>query len=417
MADPYSMTVNELAGKLLSEEHADILRGAVRMILAELMECEVTEAAGAAPYERSPERQTQRNGYRPRTFQTRVGTLELAIPRLRQGSYFPSFLEPRRRSEQALVAVVCEAYVNGVSTRKVERLLEQMGVESLSRSSVSRLCRVLDEQVRIFRERPLEGRYPYLWLDATVERVRAEGSVRHKALVVAYGVHESGRREVLGIDVGEAESESFWREFLRSLVARGLSGIRLCISDAHQGLHNAIVRVLGCPWQRCTVHFSKDMRGHVSRPQQQMVSAALRQIFQADDGEQAHLLLADVATRLRPVAPKVAAFLEEAEEELLAFTRFPREHWPKLRSTNPLERVNREIARRSDVVGIYPNDASLIRLAGALLLEQNDEWLVGRRYLSLESTAKVLENSDTGEAEEQPVLVGNLKKEVVLVHS
>jgi putative transposase len=416
MADPYSMTVNDLAGKLLSDEHADVLREAVRMILVELMECEVTEAAGAGLYERSPDRQTQRNGYRPRTFQTRVGTLELAIPRLRQGTYFPSFLEARRRSEQALVAVVCEAYVNGVSTRKVERLVEQLGVESMSRSSVSRLCRTLDEQVRLFRERPLEGRYPYLWLDAKVERIREKGGIRHKALVVAYGVHESGRREVIGIDVGEAESEAFWREFLRSLVARGLSGVCLCVSDAHQGLKNAIAQVLGCPWQRCTVHFGKDMRGHVSRPKQQMVSAALGQIFRADDQGQARLLLGDVANRLRSVAPKVARFLEEAEEELLAFTAFPREHWPKLRSTNPLERINREIGRRSDVVGIYPNDGSLIRLAGALLLEQNDEWLVGRRYLSLESLAKLDAATDTGETEQQPRAVSNPKGEVVLVH-
>lgn len=415
MADPYSMTVSEAAGKLLAEEHADVLREAVRMILAELMECEVTEAAGAGPYERSSARLTQRNGYRSRTFQTRVGTLELAIPRLRQGSYFPSFLEPRRRSEQALVAVVCEAYVNGVSTRKVERLVEQLGVESMSRSTVSRLCRTLDDGVRLFRERPLEGRYPYLWLDAKMERVREKGGIRHKALVVAYGVHECGQREVIGIDVGEAESEAFWREFLRSLVARGLSGVRLCVSDAHQGLKNAIGRVLGCPWQRCTVHFGKDMRGHVSRVQQQMVSAALGQVFRADDRGQARFLLRDVADRLRTAAPKVTEFLEEAEEDLLAFTAFPREHWSKLRSTNPLERINREIGRRSDVVGIYPNDESLIRLAGALLVEQNDEWLVGRRYLSMESLAK-LDEVTTPVEPEQIGVAGNPNREVALVH-
>ena len=280
--------------------------------------------------------------------------------------------------------------MNGVSTRKVERLVAQLGIESMSRSTVSRLCRTLDEQVRIFRERPLEGRYPYLWLDAKVERVREPGGVRHKALVVAYAVHESGCREVIGIDVGEAETEAFWREFLRSLRARGLSGVQLCVSDAHEGLKTAIAKVLGAPWQRCTVHFLRDMLGHCGKAQQPLVSGAIRQIFAAEDAGEAGERLAGVAGVLAESAPKVARLLLAAEEELLAFMAFPAEHWPKLRSTNPLERVNREIGRRSDVVGIYPNDASLIRLAGALLLEQNDEWLVSRRYLSEESLQAVL---------------------------
>jgi len=389
MADTTSMTPAEAASKVLCSAHGDFLREAVHCVLRDLMESEVAEFAGASLHERSADRIAQRNGYRARTFDTRVGTLELEIPRLRRGSYFPSFLEPRRRSEQALVAVVAEAYVNGVSTRKVERLVEQLGIESMSRSTVSRLCRVLDEQVEIFRTRPLEGRYPYLWLDARVEKVREAGGVRRKALVVAYGVHESGRREILGTDVGEAESEAFWREFLRSLVARGLSGVLLCISDAHVGLKKAIAQVLGCPWQRCTVHFTRDMQGHVARSQQQMVAAAIRQVFQAEDLDQAHLVLADVVGRLRSAVPKVAGLLEDAEEELLAFMAFPAEHRSKLRSTNPLERINREIGRRSDVVGIYPNDASVIRLSGALLLEQTDEWLVSRRYLSAESLSKL----------------------------
>ena len=417
MADPYSMTLAEAAGKVLSTEHADVLREAVRLVLAELMEAEVAHAAGAGFYERSPERSTQRNGYRPRTFDTRVGTLELAIPRLRRGSYFPSFLEPRRRSEQALVAVVCEAYVNGVSTRKVERLVHQLGIDSMSRSTVSRLTKTLDEQVAIFRSRPLEGRYPYLWLDATLERVRESGEVRTKALVVAYGVHETGRQEVIGIDVGEAESEAFWREFVRSLVARGLTGVLLCVSDAHLGLKKAIAQVLGCPWQRCTVHFARDMRGHVAKASQRMVSAAVGQVFGAEEPEQARLVLADVVARLERSAPKVARLLEAAEEELLAHMRFPREHWTKLRSTNPLERINREIARRSDVVGIYPNDESVIRLAGALLLEQNDEWLVGRRYLSVESLAKLYDTVETDAPEEHPAIVIAERGEVVLARA
>ncbi len=265
--------------------------------------------------------------------------------------------------------------------------MAQLGIEAMSRSTVSRLCRTLDEQVRIFRTRPLEGRYPYLWLDAKVERVRDAGGVRHKALVVAYGVHESGRREVIGIDVGEAESEAFWREFLRALVARGLDGVLLAVSDAHEGLKRAIAQVLGCPWQRCTVHFLRDMLGHCGRAQQPLVAGAIRQIFAAETLEEARARLVGVVASLEAAAPKVALLLEAAEEELLAFMAFPAEHWCKLRSTNPLERLNKETARRSDVVGIYPNDESLVRLAGALLIEQNDEWLVGRRYLSAESLA------------------------------
>jgi transposase-like protein len=385
-----SMSLDELVRKLMGDDHADVLRESLAWFVRELMEVEVATQIGADLHEKSAERTTHRNGYRERTWQTRAGEVELAIPRLRCGTYFPSFLEPRSRSEKALVAVVQEAYVNGVSTRKVERLVTQLGLSGISKSAVSRLCAGLDEQVRIFRERPLEGAYPYLWLDAKVEKVREPGGVRHKALVIAYGVHETGRREVIGIDVGEAETEAFWREFLRSLRARGLSGVQLCVSDAHEGLKTAIAKVLGAPWQRCTVHFLRDMLGHCGKAQQPLVSGAIRQIFAAEDAGEAGERLAEVAGVLAESAPKVARLLLAAEEELLAFMAFPAEHWPKLRSTNPLERVNREIGRRSDVVGIYPNDASLIRLAGALLLEQNDEWLVSRRYLSEESLQAVL---------------------------
>ena len=391
MAEGPRMTAAQLANKLLVDEHPDVLRESAAWMAAELMEAEVAAQIGAELGQRTPERVTHRNGYRPRTWDTRVGELELAIPRLRHGSYFPSFLEPRRRAEQALVAVVQEAYVNGVSTRKVDRLVEQMGVAGMSKDQVSRLCGGLDEQVRIFRERPLEGAYPYLWLDAKVERVREPGGVRHKALVIAYGVHESGRREVLGIDVGEAETEAFWREFLRGLRARGLTGVRLCIYDAHQGLKTAIAQVLGCAWQRCTVHFLRDMLGHVGKAQQPMIAAAIRGIFQATSLAEARARLVEVVERLATAAPKVARLLEPAEVELLAFYQLPSEHWSKLRSTNPLERVNREIGRRTDVVGIFPNDAALLRLAGMLLIEQNDEWLIARRYLSQESLALVLD--------------------------
>jgi len=391
MAEGQRMTAARGAvEEIMRSEHADVLRESVALVVREIMEAEVVEQIGAELGERAPEtRSAQRNGYRSRRWDTRVGEIELAIPKLRSGSYFPSFLEPRKRSEQALVAVVQEAYVNGVSTRKVDRLVEQLGLRGMSKDQVSRLCRGLDEQVRVFRERELEGAHPYLWLDAKVERVREPGGVRQKALVLAYGVHETGRREVLGLDVGEAESEAFWREFLRSLRARGLRGVRLCVSDAHEGLRSAIGQVLGCPWQRCTVHFTRDMLGHVAKAQQPLVSGAIRQLFHAADGDEARERLTQVVDQLAAPAPKVAELLEAAEDDLLAFYAFPREHWSKLRSTNPLERVNREIGRRSDVIGIFPNNAALIRLAGALLLEQNDEWLVARRYLSQESLSVV----------------------------
>jgi transposase-like protein len=296
------MTASQVVDKLMSEEHRDVLRESVAWVVAELMEAEVSAQVGAERGERAPERSAQRNGYRPRSWSTRAGELELAIPRLRTGSYFPSFLEPRKRSERALVAVVQEAYVNGVSTRKVDRLVEAIGVAAMSKDQVSRLCQGLDDQVSAFRERPLEGRHPYLWLDAKVERVRETGGVRQKCLVIAYAVHESGRREVIGLDVGEAETESFWREFLRGLRARGLAGVRLCVSDAHPGLKAAIAQVLGVPWQRCTVHFLRDMLGHVAKAQQPMIATAIRQVFAAASAAEARERLAEVveASEVRP---------------------------------------------------------------------------------------------------------------------
>ncbi len=403
MAGSESLTAREAASNVLAIEHADILRESVALMVHQVMEAEIAELAGAELGERAPDRrQAHRNGYRSRRWDTRVGEIELAIPKLRTGSYLPSFLEPRRRAEQALVAVVQEAYVNGVSTRKVDRLVEQMGLRGLSKDQVSRMCRGLDEQVSAFRSRPLDGAYPYLWLDAKIERVREPGGVRHKALVIAYAVHESGIREVVGLDVGEAETEAFWTEFLFSLKARGLAGVRLCVSDAHQGLRNAIARVLGCRWQRCTVHFLRDMLGHCGRTQQPMIATAIRQIFQADSGNEARQRLIEVTQRLHEPAPKVAHLLEGAAEDLLGFYEFPREHWPKLRSTNPLERVNKEIGRRSDVVGIYPNDMALIRLAGMLLIVQTDEWLVQRRYLSDHSIRLVLSDAQGSQKGHSP---------------
>jgi transposase-like protein len=400
------MTADEVVGYLLEGEGLDVLRESLAWVVQQLMEAEVSELVGAAHGERAPqERLTHRNGYRPRTWSTRAGELELAIPKIRRGSYFPSFLEPRRRSEQALVSVVQEAYVAGVSTRKVDQVVESLGLR-ISKSEVSRICAGLDEQVDAFRNRPLEGRYPYLWLDAKVEKVRDGGRVVRKALVLAYGVHESGYREVIALDVGECETEAFWRSFLRSLVERGLAGVQLVVSDAHAGLKKAIGQVLGCPWQRCSVHFLREALGHARREQQPMLAALLRPLFSSDSGEQARGLVGDALERMRKPLPKVAALLEEAEEDLLAFYGFPADHWPKLRSTNPLERVNREIGRRTDVVGIFPNDRALLRLAASVVIEQNDEWLVGRRYLSNHSLDAILdsETNTDQDREESPEL-------------
>jgi putative transposase len=390
MAETKRMTAEEVVGYLLEGEGVDVLKESLLWVVQQLMEAEVSELIGAERGERTPERLTQRNGDRSRPWSTRAGELELAIPKLRRGSYFPSFLEPRRRSEQALVSVVQEAYVAGVSTRKVDQVVESLGLR-ISKSEVSRICKGLDAQVDAFRNRPLEGRYPYLWLDAKVEKVRDGGRVVRKALVLAYGVHETGYREVIALDVGEAETEAFWRSFLRSLVARGLTGVQLVVSDAHAGLKKAIEQVLGCAWQRCSVHFLREALGHARREQQPMLAALLRPLFSANGGEQARKLVGDALERLHKPLPRVAALLEEAEEDLLAFYSFPSDHWPKLRSTNPLERVNREIGRRTDVVGIFPNDRSLIRLAASVVIEQNDEWLVGRRYLSNHSLEAVLD--------------------------
>jgi putative transposase len=299
-------------------------------------------------------------------------------------------LQPRKRSEQALVCVVQQASVCGVSTRRVDQLVESLGLR-ISKSEVSRIAALLDEQVQAFRQRPLEGRYPYLFVDGKVEKVRDGGRVVRKCVVIAHAVHESGRREIIGLDVGAAETEAFWTDFLRSLVTRGLVGVQLAISDAHPGLKAALAKVLGAPWQRCTVHFLRDCLGHARKDQHGLLGALIRPIFQADSGDEARARLGEAIGQLESRLPKIAALLEEAEDDILAFYALPAEHRSKLRSTNPLERFNREIGRRTDVVGIFPDDTSLIRLATSLVIEQNDEWLVGRRYLSLDSLAPLLE--------------------------
>ena len=401
MAGPERMTTEEVVRKVLVDEHADVLRESLKLLVRELMEIEVTELIGAELGERRPDdRATHRNGYRQRRWDTRAGEIELQIPKLREGSYFPSFLRPRKRSEQALLAVVQQAYVCGVSTRRVDQLVESLGLRT-SRSEVSRICALLDEQVEVFRQRPLEGRYPYLFVDAKVEKVRDGGRVVPKCVVVAHAVHETGRREIIGLDVGEAETEAFWREFLRSLVARGLTGVELVVSDAHEGLKNAIARSLSCPWQRCTVHFLRDCLGHARRDQHGLLAALIRPIFNADSHAQARDRLSEAVAHLDGRLGKVASMLEDAEADILAFYAFPAEHWRKLRSTNPLERFNREIGRRTDVVGIFPDDRSLIRLVSMLAIEANDEWLVARRYMSRQSMEPPLEQRHHRPTEEE----------------
>jgi transposase-like protein len=354
------------------------------------MEEEVTAVIGADRYERTDERTTQRNGVRHRRWDTRVGTLDLAIPKLRTGSYFPGWLEPRRRSEQALVTVVAEAYLLGVSTRKVEALVQTLGIAGLSKSEVSRLCASLDSQVQAFLTRRLDANYPYVYLDARYEHVREDERVQSMAVVIAYGIKSDGVREVLGLDVTASEDLEHWRTFLQSLVARGVRGVRLVVSDAHLGLKQAIAEVfLGASWQRCRVHFLRNLLSRVPKSAQAMVAATVRPIFQQQSREQAQAQLAQVCTLLRPRFPKAVELLEAAEEEILAFYDFPAEHWRQLYSTNPLERLNKELKRRSAVVGIFPNRHSVIRLFGALLAEQNDEWTVARHYFSEASMRKI----------------------------
>jgi transposase-like protein len=348
------MAIEEVVRKVLAEDHGDVVRESVRWVAQQLMESEVSELIGAELGERRPEdRATYRNGYRGRRWDTRAGEIEPRIPKLRRGSYFPGFLQPRKRSEQALVAVVQQACVCGVSTRRVDQLVESLGL-GVSRSEVSRICAGLDEQVEAFRTRPLAGRYPYLFVDAKVEKVRDGGRVQRKCVVVAHAVHQTGRREIIGLDVGEAETEAFWREFLRTLVQRGLVGVQLAISDAHPGLKAALAQVLGCPWQRRAVHLLRDCLGYARKDQHGLPAALIRPIFRADSAEDARRRLGEAVAQLERPLPKLAAMLEEAEEDILAFYAFPAQHWPKLPSTNPLERFNREIGRRTDVVGIFP---------------------------------------------------------------
>lgn len=382
------MGLLELVRKAEGTEDLDFMREALRFVSQELIDAEASAAIGAARYERTDEQTTHRNGTRSRTFDTRMGTLDLEIPKLRTGSFFPSLLDPRRRIEKALWSVVCEAYVNGVSTRRVDELVKAMGSSGISRSEVSRICKELDASVEVFRNRPLTGSWPYVWLDATFHKVREAGQVVSVATVVAIAVNEDGVRRILGIDVGASEDHTFWLAFLRSLKARGLSGAKLVISDAHEGLKRAIAACFAdASWQRCRVHFMRNALVMVPKAAQPMVAAAIRSIFSQPTYADAQAQLEHIASSLEPRFSDVARLLREAGPDVTAHLApaFPDEHRRKLHSTNPIERLNKEIKRRSDVVGIFPNRASLIRLVGAVLLEQDDEWAVGRRYMSAES--------------------------------
>ncbi len=367
---------------------ADLLREMIGFTAQRLMELEVEGKTGAAYGEKSAERLVQRNGYRDRLWETRAGTVELHIPKLRKGSYFPAFLEPRRLAEKALAAVVQEAYVHGVSTRSVDDLVKAMGMTGISKSQVSRLCEEIDDKVKAFLSRPIEGDWPYLWLDATYVKVRESGRIVSVAVIVAVGVNSDGRREVLGMSIGPSEAETFWTEFLRQLARRGLRGVKLVISDAHEGIKAAIGKVLHATWQRCRVHFMRNVLAHAGRQGRRVVAAFIGTAFVQEDAEAASKQWRQVADQLRPKVPKLAAFMDEAEADVLAFMSFPKDHRPKIHSINPLERLNGEIKRRTDVVGIFPNEDAITRLIGALLLEQNDEWAVQRgRYMSLETIA------------------------------
>jgi putative transposase len=378
------------------DPQADFLHEGVRWLVQELMEAEVSAQIGAGRYERTDERTTQRNGYRPRPWDTRVGTINLAIPKLRSGSYFPSWLEARKRGEQALISVVAEAYVQGVSTRKVEALVQSLGIAGISKSEVSRMVASLDTQVAAFRTRRLEAEYPYVWIDARYEYVREDQRVQSMAVVIAYGVRGDGVREVLGLDIELAEDVATWRAFLQGLVARGVRGVKLVISDAHPGLKQAVKEVfLGAGWQRCRVHFMRNLLARVPKSAQAMVAATVRTIFDQPDRPAAEAQLLQVVEVLGERFPAVTQLILEAEGEILTFYDFPPEHRRQIYSTNPLERLNKELKRRSAVVGIFPNRAAVLRLFGALLAEQNDEWLVaGHRYMSEVSLRKLFRPSE-----------------------
>jgi transposase-like protein len=391
MADGHTMDPADWLGKQLQAASPDLLREIVTTFVAQLMNAEAEALCGAGYGERSEDRTNSRNGYRAREWDTRAGTIELAIPKLRSGSYFPDWLlDRRRRAEQALISVVATSYLLGVSTRRVDKLVEALGISGISKSQVSRMAKVLDVEVEAFRTRPLDaGPYTYVWMDALTQKVREGGRVVQVAVVIANGVNADGQREILGLDLITTEDGAGWLGFLRSLVARGLHGVKLVVSDAHQGLVDAIGATLpGAGWQRCRTHFANNLRAKTPKHAWPMVAGMLRSVFEQPDAEAVHRQYRELCAALDGKFDEALALLEAAETEVLAFTAFPVEHWKQIRSNNPQERQNKEIRRRTDVVGIFPDRAAVIRLVGAVLAEQHEEWACGRRYISAESLAK-----------------------------
>jgi putative transposase len=376
-----TMALTELAEK---GADADFIKQTLQFALQRLMEMDVEALCRAAYGERSDERVNSRNGYRERALETRAGTVDLKIPKLRSGSYFPGFLEPRRTAEKALTAVIQEAYIQGISTRSVDELVKAMGMSGVSKSQVSRLCEEIDERVQAFLNRPIEGDWPYLWIDATYVKTRQAGRVVSVAVIIAVAVNTDGVREILGVATGPSEAEPFWSDFLRSLTRRGLRGVKLVISDAHEGLKAAVGKVLKTTWQRCRVHFIRNALAHANKGQRQAVLAMINTIFAQETPDAARAQWRVIADQLREKLPKLAAMMDQAEHEVLAFMGFPRAHRTQIHSTNPLERLNAEVKRRTNVVGIFPNERAIIRLVGAMMIEQNDEWSLQRRYMQLE---------------------------------
>jgi putative transposase len=383
------MALTELAEK---GADADFIKQTLQFALQRLMEMDVEALCRAAYGERSEERINSRNGYRTRALETRAGTVDLKIPKLRSGSYFPGFLEPRRTAEKALTAVIQEAYIQGISTRSVDELVKAMGMSGVSKSQVSRLCEEIDERVQAFLNRPIEGDWPYLWIDATYVKTRQAGRVVSVAVIIAVAVNTDGVREILGIGTGPSEAEPFWSDFLRSLTRRGLRGVKLVISDAHEGLKAAVAKVLKTTWQRCRVHFIRNALAHANKGQRQAVLAMINTIFAQETPDAARAQWRVVADQLREKFPKLASMMDDAEHEVLAFMGFPRAHRAQIHSTNPLERLNAEVKRRTNVVGIFPNERAIIRLVGAMMIEQNDEWSLQRRYMQLEGLQSLSES-------------------------
>ena len=414
MAEP-TIALKEYLYKMGMDKDADFLRQGVELLSHMLMEAEVDHQVGAKKHERTRKRSNYRNGYRKRSWETRVGEIELAIPKLRKGSYYPSLLEPRRTTEKALLAVVQEAYLKVVSTRKVDDLLKALGLTGIDKSKVSRINKELDQFVEPFRQRQLQASYPYVWLDAVYLKVRQNHRIVSMAMVIAVGVDEQGERHLLGFDLGGSEDEAFWLAFLRSLVKRGLKRVQLVISDAHEGLKKAIDQVFtGASWQRCRVHFMRNLLARIPHKDKKEVADAGRLIFEQPSLQSAQDQLRQLADKLEPIYPKAATLLLEAEPDILAYKTFPNEHWRRIHSTNLVERLNKEIKRRTKVIGVFPDQSSIIRLVGTLLIEIDDEWrAIQRRYFSIDSM-HLIRDSKRFLKREKPSFLVDLVTDVIV---